>query len=93
VIGLYAAKHYEPQFGPPASGFRAFTLRVNLESFEECRRVYETLRDVDGVELLEDPTEVSWGGGFSLARPRRNIWDVAWATGTTFDEHGGVRFL
>ena len=70
VIGLYAAKHYEPEFGPPASGFRAFTLCVNLESFEECCR-HETLPHVDGVELLEARREAFWGGGFSC-RPKRN---------------------
>src|ERR1700709_219848 len=42
VFALYAATHYEPQFGPPTDEFRGFTLCVNLESFDECRRVYET---------------------------------------------------
>jgi hypothetical protein len=45
VIALYAAKHYEPEFGPPSRE--------------------ETLRHVDGVELLEEPTEAFWGGGSS----------------------------
>jgi uncharacterized protein len=92
VIALYPAKSYEPQFGPPAEGFRGFTLCVNLESFEEVRQVYETLRGIDGVELLEEPQEAFWGGGFSWRDPERNVWDVAWARGTTFDERGGVRF-
>jgi uncharacterized glyoxalase superfamily protein PhnB len=92
VIGLYAAAHYEPEFGPPASGFRAFTLCVNLESIDECRRVHETLRHVEGVELLDEPAEAAWGAGFSWRDPEGNIWDVAWARGTTFDERGGVRF-
>jgi uncharacterized protein len=92
VIGLYAAKHYEPVFGPPAEGFRAFTLAVNLESFDECRQVYEALREIDGVELLEEPTEAFWGGGFSWRDPEGNIWDVAWAKGTRLDERGGVTF-
>jgi len=92
VIALYAAKHYEPEFGPLADGFRAFTLCVNLESFEETQAVYETLRTIDGVELLEEPTEAFWGGGFSWRDPEGNIWDVAWAKGTSFDERGGVRF-
>ena len=92
VIGLYAAKNYEPHFGPPADGFRGFTLCVNLESFEECKQVYETLRTIDGVDLLEEPAEAFWGGGFSWRDPEGNVWDVAWAKGTTFDERGGVRF-
>lgn len=92
VIALYAARHYEPELGPVADGFRGFTLCVNLESFEECQAVYETLKGVDGVELLEEPTEAFWGGGFAWRDPEGNIWDVAWAKGTTFDERGGVRF-
>jgi uncharacterized glyoxalase superfamily protein PhnB len=92
VIGLYAAKHYEPEFGPPADGFRAFTLAVNLESFDDCRRVYEALQEIDGVELLEEPAEAFWGGGFSWRDPEGNIWDVAWAKGTSLDQRGGVTF-
>jgi uncharacterized glyoxalase superfamily protein PhnB len=92
VIALYAAVNYEPDFGPPADGFRAFTIGVNLESFEETKAVYETLRDVDGVELFGEPEEAFWGGGFSWRDPEGNIWDVAWAKGTTFDDRGGLIF-
>ena len=35
VIGLYAAKHYEPHFGPRATGFRGTILSVNVGSFDE----------------------------------------------------------
>jgi uncharacterized glyoxalase superfamily protein PhnB len=92
VIALYAAKHYEPHFGPPADGFRGFTLCVNLESFEETRQVYETLRGIEGVELLEEPSEAFWGGGFAWRDPEGNVWDVAYAKGTTVDDRGGVWF-
>ncbi len=92
VIGLYAATSYEPQFGPPADSFRAFTLCVNLESFAATQAVYETLKGVAGVELLEEPTEAAWGGGFSWRDPEGNIWDVAWAKGTSLDDRGGVTF-
>jgi hypothetical protein len=33
----------------------SFTLAVNLRSFTECVEVYETLRQVPGVELLGEP--------------------------------------
>jgi predicted lactoylglutathione lyase len=92
VIALYAARHYEPHFGPPTSEFRGQTLCVNLESFEECKSVYKTLRHIPDVELLEEPSEAFWGGGFSWRDPEGNIWDVAWAKGTTFDDRGGVSF-
>ena len=92
VIALYAAANYEPYFGPPGEGFRGFTLCVNLESFEETRRVYEALRETEGVELLEEPSEAFWGAGFSWRDPEGNVWDVAWARGTRFDDRGGVFF-
>jgi uncharacterized glyoxalase superfamily protein PhnB len=92
VIGLYAASNYEPVFGPPADGFRGFTLSINLASFEEVRRAYETLKEIDGVELLEEASEAFWGGGFSWRDPEGNIWDVAWAKGSTIDERGGLIF-
>ena len=92
VIGLYAASNYEPHFGPPADSFRGFTLCVNLESFAETQAVYETLKGVPGVELLEEPSEAFWGGGFSWRDPEGNIWDVAWAKGASLDDRGGVTF-
>ena len=92
VIALYPASSYEPLFGPPADGFRGFTLAVNLESFAETQAVYETLQGIDGVELLEEPFEAFWGGGFSWRDPEGNVWDVAWAKGTIIDERGGVTF-
>jgi uncharacterized protein len=73
-------------------GFRDFTLCVNLESFEECMQVYEQLQAVDDVELLGEPVEAPWGAGFSWRDPEGNIWDVAWASGASFDQRGGVFF-
>jgi uncharacterized glyoxalase superfamily protein PhnB len=92
VLALYAAKHYEPVFGPPVEGFRGFTIAINLESLAETKAVYETLRGLEDVELLGEPEEAFWGGGFSWRDPEGNIWDVAWAKGTTIDERGGLTF-
>jgi uncharacterized glyoxalase superfamily protein PhnB len=92
VIALYDAKHYEPHFGGPADAFRGFTLAVNLQSFAETQAVYETLRGIEDVELLEEPFEAFWGGGFSWRDPEGNVWDVAWAKGSTLDERGGLQF-
>jgi hypothetical protein len=73
VIALYPAPAYEPAFGPPATRFRGFTLAVNLATFAETQAVYETLRGIEDVELLEEPFEASWGGGFSWRDPEGNI--------------------
>ena len=92
VIALYGANNYEADFGAPVDGFRGITISVNLASFDEVRSVYETLVGVPDVELLDEPTEMFWGGGFSWRDPEGNIWDVAWAKGTTIDERGGIEF-
>ena len=92
VIALYGASNYEPAFGPPADGFRGFTIAVNLESFDETKAVYETLQGIEDVELHGEPEEAFWGGGFSWRDPEGNVWDVAWAKGTIIDERGGVTF-
>jgi uncharacterized glyoxalase superfamily protein PhnB len=92
TLALYSARSYEPEFGPPTAEFRGTTLCVNLASFAECVEVYETLRAIPDVELLEEPTEASWGGGFSWRDPEGNVWDVAWARDARLDDRGGVHF-
>ena len=92
VIARYAATHYEDGCGPVVLGFEGFTLCGNLASFEECVAVYETISSVDGVEILGEPQEAFRGGGFRWKDPEGNVWDVAWAKGSTIDERGGVTF-
>ena len=92
VLALYAAHSYEAELGPPADGFRGSTLAINLASFSQVRAVYETLKDVADVELLGEPEEAFWGGGFAWRDPEGNIWDVAWAKAAQLDERGGVVF-
>jgi uncharacterized protein len=92
VIGLYAARHYEPELGPAAEGFRGTTLSVNLASYAEVQAVYETLRGIEDVELLGPPEEAFWGGGFAWRDPEGNVWDVAWAKEARLDERGGLIF-
>jgi uncharacterized glyoxalase superfamily protein PhnB len=92
VIGLYAARHYEPYFGPVADGFRGIVLSINVASFDEVRSAYAALRGVEGAEVLEEPAEAAWGGGFAWRDPEGNDWDVAWARDAVIDERGGVFF-
>jgi hypothetical protein len=92
VIGLYAAKHYEPHFGPRAEGFRAGSCSRSTSRLRRGAGGYEVLRGVEGAELFEEPTEAFWGGGFSWRDPEGNDWDVVWAREATIDERGGVTF-
>jgi uncharacterized glyoxalase superfamily protein PhnB len=91
VVALYAASNYEPHFGPRADGFRGFTLGLNLASAEEVDRVYESLQQVEGAELLEEPFDSPHGfRGFSFRDPEGNIWDVAWKRGSTVTPDGDL---
>ena len=42
--------------------------------------------------FLGAPEQAFWGGGFSWRDPEGNIWDVAWAEGSTIDDRGGLTF-
>lgn len=91
-VALYAAENYERVFGPIPSGFRGFTVCINLASMDDVRAAYRALAQVGDVELLSDPEETYWGGGFSWRDPEGNIWDVAWKAGSAFDTAGGLIF-
>jgi hypothetical protein len=50
-------------------------------------------RDIERmVGIFEKSNEQFWGGGFSRRDPEGNLWDVAWADGSTFDDRGGLVF-
>jgi predicted lactoylglutathione lyase len=91
VVALYAAKNYEPHFGPRADGFRGFTLGLNVGTPEEVDRIHERMRSIDGVEVLEEPFDSPHGfRGFSARDPEGNLWDVAWKAGSEVTPGGGL---
>jgi uncharacterized glyoxalase superfamily protein PhnB len=91
VVALYGAENYEQVFGPRADGFRGFTLGLNLAGPDEVDRMFELLREVEGAELLEEPSDSRHGfRGFSLRDPEGNIWDVAWKRGSTVTPDGDL---
>jgi uncharacterized glyoxalase superfamily protein PhnB len=95
VLGLFGVEHYERNFGraPEPDAFKGFTLAVNLEDAAAVDRAYETARAAEGAEVLDEPSDLSFGGrGFVFRDPEGNIWDVIWTEGTSFDERGGLIF-
>ena len=89
VVALSAATNYEPHFGPPSDGFRAFTLGVNVGSPAEVDAAYAALQGIDGAELLGEPFDSPHGfRGFSFRDPEGNIWDVAWKANSTVSPDG-----
>ena len=95
VLGLFGAENYEKTYGkPPAAGaFKGFVLAMNCRDAAEVDRVYEELKTIDGVELIGQPTDLSFGGrGFDWKDPEGNVWEVTWAEGTSFNKEGGLIF-
>jgi uncharacterized protein len=93
VLALFGAENYESGYGPRADGFRGFTLGVNLGSRDEVLEAHGALQQVEGVEGLGEPVDSPHGfTGFSFHDPEGNVWDVAWAEGSTVDERGGLTF-
>jgi catechol 2,3-dioxygenase-like lactoylglutathione lyase family enzyme len=95
VLGLFGAKNYEKAYGaPPAPGqFKGFVLAINCRDAAEVDRVYSELKEIDGVELMGEPVDLSFGGrGFDWRDPEGNVWEVTWAEGTSFNSEGGLIF-
>ncbi len=91
VLALYGAQHYERDYGPPAEGFRAVTLGINLASRDEVLVAYETLKGIYGVRDLDAPIDSPRGfSGFSFRDPEGNVWDVAWKRGSAVDDRGAL---
>jgi uncharacterized glyoxalase superfamily protein PhnB len=91
VFALYAAKNYEPHYGPRADGFRGFTIGVNLAAPEEVNAAHARLGEVDGVELLEEPFDSPHGfRAFSFRDPEGNVWDVAWKRDSAVTAEGDL---
>jgi predicted lactoylglutathione lyase len=91
VLALYGAEHYKQGYGRRSDGFRGFTLGVNLGSRDEVLAAYTAVKDVDGVQDLDEPVDSPHGfSGFSFRDPEGNIWDVAWKDGSEVDERGAL---
>ena len=91
VVALYAARNYEPNFGPRLEGFRGFTLGLNLATPEEVDEIYALLRSLDGVEVLEEPFDSPHGfRAFTVRDPEGNLWDVAWKAGSEVTADGDL---
>ena len=91
VLALYAARNYEPGYGPLTTGFRGFTLGINVASRDEVIGIHDALRHVSGVIDLEDVADSVHGfSGFTFRDPEGNIWDVAWKVGSSVTGNGDL---
>jgi uncharacterized glyoxalase superfamily protein PhnB len=95
VLGLFPATNYGKELGPVVAPgvFKGFVLAINLEDGARVDAAYETMKRFDGIRILAEPRDLSFGGrGFDFLDPDGNSWEVVWAEGTSFDERGGLIF-
>lgn len=91
AIAVYAAANYEPHLGPLVSGFRGFTVGINVGDAAEVDAAYRLLQQLGDVELLEEPFDSPHGfRGFSFRDPEGNIWDIAWKRGSIVNARGDL---
>jgi uncharacterized glyoxalase superfamily protein PhnB len=93
VLALWGAHNYVSSQGERADGFRGFTLGLNVGSWEELEAAHAAFRGVDGLEELEGIQRADWGGGFTFRDPEGNLWEVAFAEGTTVGPHGSLTWF
>jgi uncharacterized protein len=93
VLALWGAHNYVASQGDRAQGFRGFTLGLNVGSWEELESAHAAFREVEGLDGLEDIQRAPWGGGFTFRDPEDNLWEVAFADGTTVAEDGALTWF
>jgi uncharacterized protein len=78
--------------GEPQPRFRGYSLALNVERRELVDEAIGELRAA-GARITKEPEDASWGGRSAyFADPEGNLWEVAWAPGTSFDERGALIF-
>ena len=76
--------------GEPQSGYRGFSLAINLETREMVDEAFASLKEL-GVTITKEPTETDWGGysGY-FSDPEGNLWEIAWGSFYSIDDRGGL---
>lgn len=76
--------------GEPHTGYRGFTLAINLETREMVDEAFAELREL-GVTITKEPAETDWGGysGY-FSDPEGNLWEIAWGSFYSIDDRGGL---
>ena len=68
--------------------FRGVTLAINVESKNAVDATVEDVRRAGG-RITKEPEDAPWGGRSAyFADPEGNLWEIAWAPGSSFDAEG-----
>jgi catechol 2,3-dioxygenase-like lactoylglutathione lyase family enzyme len=93
VLALWPLEKLTPEAAPgsPApSGWSGVTLACNCDTRAEVDIAFAGAVAAGATAIME-PIDRDWGGrsGY-FADPEGNRWEVAWAPGMEFNEHGAV---
>ena len=95
VLCLYDMKALAREAGsaeppPPGSGFKGFSLSINVDEREHVESTLAIARDA-GATVLAEPVDRDWGGASAyFADPEGNTWEIAWLPGAEFDRRGAL---
>ena len=92
ILALFPFEELAEDIGvsPQGSGFKRFSLAINLLSEEEVNSKVDHLRN-RGARVIKAPEKVFWGGyrGY-IADPEDNYWELAYNPFMSMDEKGNV---
>jgi catechol 2,3-dioxygenase-like lactoylglutathione lyase family enzyme len=87
-LGLLAEDAHVAADDAPA--FRGVAFAMNVERADLVDAAIEELR-AKGARITKEPEDAEWGGRSAYwADPEGNLWEVAWAPGTSFDARGAL---
>jgi catechol 2,3-dioxygenase-like lactoylglutathione lyase family enzyme len=75
---------------PAPAGFSGVTLACNVDAEHQVDEAYAAALAA-GATAIAEPVKREWGGRSAyFADPEGNRWEIAWASGTVFDERGAL---
>lgn len=80
----------DAQVAQDGSGFKRFSIGIDLKSEKEVDEVFKTLA-AKGVRILKTPVKASWGGytGY-VADIEDNVWEIGYNPSVEMDAAGNV---
>lgn len=92
VFALFPTQELAKDIGidNDGSGFKGFSLAMNLRSESEVDQLCQTLKEA-GVTISKPPQKTFWGGyHFYFSDPESNHWEVAYNPFLELDTQGNV---